>query len=158
MGGTDSNFYITQGRTLTSEPMGDGHRRPNLKDLFATASRTSLLLRDRLLTSPCWPCVVRSLLCTPWVCSAHGPPGSPTSSPCWMCESPRDLPSRVREAGLPSPQNFRFQAHLPVFVASAVGLMVRKTCLLLIQDTVLSQREAVLETCRNSAEASHLSP
>lgn len=69
---------------------------------------------------------------------------------------PCDLPSRVLEAELPSPQSFWFQAHLPLFVAPAVGLKVWKTCLQLIQGIVLSQCEVVLETCGDSAGASRL--
>lgn len=156
VGGTDSNLYITQGKTLTPEPMYDGRRHPNFKGLFATASRTSLPFRDRLLMLPRWTCVAHSLLCTPWMSSAHGSPGIPTSSPCWMCPRPCALPSRVLEAGLPSPQNFWLQAHLPSFVAPPVELMVRTTRLQLIQDIVLSPCEAVLETCGDSAGASHL--
>lgn len=88
VGGTDSNLYITQGKTLTSEPMYDGRRHPNFKGLFATASRTSLPFRDRLLMLPHWTCVAHSLLCTPWMSSAHGSPRIPTSAPAGCALAP----------------------------------------------------------------------
>lgn len=73
-----------------------------------------------------------------------------------MYDSPCALPSRVLEAGLLGPQNFWLQAHLPLFVAPAVGMMGRKHAIQLIQGIVLSQCEAVLETCGDSVGAGHL--
>lgn len=83
-------------------------------------------------------------------------PGFPLPAPAGCALAPVLSPSRVLEAGLPSPQNFWLQAHLPSFVAPPVELMVRTTRLQLIQDIVLSPCEAVLETCGDSAGASHL--
>lgn len=99
MGGADSTLNITQGKTLTPEPMHNGRRLPNFRGLFAAASRFSLPPRDRILLLPHRPCVPHSLLCTPSVSSAHALLSEVPSQPLMGVLLPLCSPSRVLEAG-----------------------------------------------------------
>lgn len=84
----------------------------------------------------------------PWLSwDFHSPP---------LLNVPRPPCSRVLEAGLPITQSCWLQAHFPLCVAPPAGLIMRQTSLQLTRDIILNRCEAVLETCGDSAGASHL--